>query len=54
MMLEDILSLLFWMTCVSLGAMLWAQYESEKVQKETDERIAEINRELRRRTAPAE
>lgn len=50
----DIISLMFWITFIGVMAMLLAKYESERISKNTDERLAEIARELKRRATPAE
>jgi hypothetical protein len=54
MMWTDAAFIIFWMTIVSVGAILVARHESAKLQKETDARLAEIDRELKRRATPAE
>jgi len=53
-MWTDALFIIFWMTFVSVGAILVVRHESAQSLRETDERIAEIDRELKRRAAPAE
>ncbi|MHC1549490.1 hypothetical protein [Phyllobacterium sp. K27] len=50
----DVFSLMFWMTVIGFMAILLATYESDKIQKSTDERLAEIAKELKRRVTPAE
>lgn len=46
--------LIFCMTFVSVGAILAVKYGSEKSTKEMKRRIAEIDREFKRRATPAE
>ncbi|WP_271893605.1 hypothetical protein [Candidatus Phyllobacterium onerii] len=53
-MLANTIFIIFWMTIISVGAILVARHEVNQSQKETDDRIAEITRELKRRATPAE
>lgn len=50
----DFFSLMFWITFIGVAAMLLAKYESARILKNTDERLAAITRELKRRATPAE
>ena len=53
-MLANTIFIIFWMTVISLGAILVARHEVNQSRKETNDRLAEISRELKRRTTPAE
>lgn len=50
----DALFIVFWLTFISVGAILVARHEFNQDRKETKDRIAEITRELKRRATPAE